>query len=430
MKWKIILTLSLIFYLFRLNSQVHNLSDIENVSMSQGNSLKISKIVTDIKIDGEDAVVTINFPNTAILSVGVHDLVFSAMTFSGKTESKVVSLIVNEDTPLTVEPVISGINDLTMTEGDRFNILKKVSSIDASGKKIPVFASITYPEHLAFGNHDIYYTAVDYDGNSKVVSAKIQVNQLEKKYKKAEWAKLGNFLFKKYFTPTEFNSDVADGISKYFTYSPSENGITAEILINGIKYNTFEINSTYPGKLERLTARMILFLNELKHHRVFWKNESNIIFSISERIYDTTEYDFSDPDNLENPGAMKSRGIYLFKIPVEIFRKDNAIEIICQAIKDLSIISPDVEIRTDNGGKITKQHIKSADGEKIIFMQDLGAKLLINHTENVEHGIETFEDTFDYMIFEDEWQTQYSMFIQGQFGTFTNPRLFINEEGE
>jgi hypothetical protein len=430
MKWKFILVLLAALCISSVNAQVHTFSDLRDINISQGESLILSGIITDVKIDGEDASVSVNFPDTSVLSSGHHDLVFTAVTFSGKTETKVVSLIVDKDAPLSSEPSISGSVDLSMTEGDRFNLLRNVSAVDSSGKNIPVFVSLKYPEHLNPGLHDIYYTAVDYNGNSKVVASKLNVKQLEMKYKKAEWAQLGNSLFEKYFIPSEFENDITDGITRYFTYSPAENGITAEIFINGIKYNTFELNSTYPGKLERLTARMVLFLNELKHHRIFWKDQQNIIFTLSEKIYDSSEYDFSNPDNADNPGARKTRGIYLFKIPVDSFRKDNAVQIIRDAFKSLSALTPDVEKRSDNGGKITKQHINLPDGGKIIFLQDLGSSLLSNHSDAVNNGTETFEETFDYKIFEDEWQIQYKNYLDGHFGTFTNPRLFFNEEGK
>jgi hypothetical protein len=430
MRLKFCLIVSIIFCVFGLNAQVHKLSDISDINLSQGESLNIDEIVTGVKISGEDAEVTVNFSDTSKLAVGKHDLIFTAMSFSGKTNTQQVSLIIKENKPLVSEPTLNGAGDLVMVEGDRFNLLKKVSALSGSGKAIPVSVSIKYPEFLAAGSHDIYYTAVDYDGNSKVVSAKIQVNQLEMKYKKAEWAQLGEALYKKYFTPASFSNDVNSGISRYFTYSPTEEGISAEILINEIKYNTLDITGVYPGKLERLTARMVLLLNELKHHRIFWKDEKNIIFSLSETVRDATEYDFSHPDNTENPGAMKSRGVYIFKIPVDEFKKDNSMEIICNAFHQLSNSSADVEMRKDNGGKITKQHIKFANGGKIVYMQDLGSKLIANHNSNVEQGSETFEEDFDYNIFQNEWQLQYSNYLKGHFGTFTNPRLFFNEEGK
>jgi len=431
MKWKFSVMISVMFCALGVNAQVHKLSKITPVHLSRGDSLRVETIVAGVKIAGEDADVSVNFPDTSRLAPGTHDLVFTAITFSGKTDSRKVALIVDEDKAQVGVPLISGVVDLSMIEGDRYNILKKVSAKSDAGKAIPVFASIEYPEHLSSGSHDLYYTSVDYDGKSSVVSCKIQVDALEKKYMKAEWAQLGEALFLKYFEPSNFQSDVENGIMKYFAYSPSEEGIATEISLRDIKYDTLKLDSNYAGKLEILTARMMMFLRELKHHRVFWKNEKFVIFSINETVKDTTEYDFAHPDDTENPGAMKSRGVYLFKIPVSEFKKKNSLEVISDMFKNLSVqAETQIELRKDNGGRITKKHTTLPDGGKIVYMQDLGKKLIDNHTTQVEQGSETFEENFDYNIFQREYLDLADRYNAGEFGVYTNPRLFFNKEGK
>jgi len=403
-------------------SQVHSLADINPISIAKGELLDYATVVDNVKINGEDAVVSVNLPNTSLLAEGHHKLVFTALTFSGVTETQEVDLNVGNSNPLSNVPVITGVADHAFSEGRLFCLAKAVSASSSTGAKLQVSVNIQYPEHLDPGVHKIYYTAVDKDGKSATKAGSVTVSPVTDSIKKAEWARLGGFLYEKYFEPSRLdpymkkdaNGNVTTKIFKTFSYSPTLHGITAELFYLDIKYDQLSIDP-FPIKIEPLMGRMFLLLRELHHHRFLWKQRKMIIVQIAMR---------GTLDRAGQTAYTKDRGIHSFRIPVSIFKKDNFDKYLVEALEGLESMPTKIFARTDGKGHLShKLYDDSATGIKILFLEDLREGYYGAFKADWQAGNVTFEENFNVQMFKDEYNAVKNRFKSWDFGYYTNPVL-------
>jgi hypothetical protein len=423
MKKLIFLSVIAVICPFLLKGQVHSLNGIQPISISQGELLDYSTVINNVKLNGEDAEIIVNLPNTSILSAGQHKLVFTAMTFSGYTETKETDLNVGNSNPLNDIPQFTGVGDHTFSEGELFRPAKAVSATSKSGKKLQVYINVQYPEHLAPGTHDIYFTAIDENGKSATEKANATVNAVSDSTKKLEWARLGSFLYDKYFEPARLdpymkkdgNGNLNTKIFKTFSYSPTLHGITAELFYLDVKYDQLAFDSI-PIKIEPLMARMMMLLKELHHHRFLWKHLQVVIVQVALR------------GTLARSGETaytKDRGVHAFRIPVSIFKKENYQTYFTAALQGLADMETKIFSRSDGKGFLThKLYDDSAvSGIKIMYLQDLREGYYGAYKTEWQNGNVTFEENFDMQMYKDELNALITKFNNWDFGYFNNPSL-------
>ena len=395
------------------------LEDLSDLSIALGEQVDFSSIIDGVILDGEPATVTPNFPDTSILASGRHLLVYTAMTFSGEMTTKAVNLDVENATPLNDPPTISGVANHTFSQGRLFDLLKGVSANSIAGEPLVCTANIPYPEHLALGTNTIYFTTVDVDGKSAVASATLTVLPIEEKFRKAEWARLGNFLYEKYFEPARLTPYMREDIKiiKSFSYSPTEHGIVADIAYHNVEFDMLSFDPI-PMKVEPLTARMLLLLRELHHHRYLWQDQEKIIFEIATRGVQS------------GTGNIKERGLYSVYIPVDVFKEDDFDQTIIAALQSLSEMPTTLTGRVDGKGKIShKLYEDPTSGIKILFMVDLVEGFASNYNTQWYNGEVTLEENFDIDMLKSEYTAVCQRFDRHEFGCFTNPKLpFIKQQ--
>jgi hypothetical protein len=411
---------------FILKGQVHSLSDLQPVTINKGELLDYSTVINDVKLNGEDAEITVNLPNTSVLAEGQHKLVVTAMTFSGYTETKETELNVGNTNPLSDLPAITGAADHTFSEGELFRPALDVKAVSSSGKELEISANIKFPEHLAPGTHNYYLTAVDDEGRSATEKTVLTVEGVSDKIRKAEWARLGAFLYKKYVEPSrlqpymKYNDDgtMKTKVFKTFSYSPTLHGITAEFFYHDVKYDQLSFDPI-PIKVEPLMARMMMILKELHHHRFLWKDQQLVIVQVA----------LTGTLDRQDTNYLKDRGVHAFRIPVSIFRKTNYQTYLTEALQNLSDMKTEIVPRSDGKGYLSHKLYEDGDtGIKIMFLQDLREWYYGAYQEDWQNGIVTFEENFDIKMYKDELDTLTERFSRREFGCFTNPVLpFIKQ---
>jgi hypothetical protein len=396
-----------------------SLDGLGEMNIAPGERVDFSTVVGTVTVDGEPAEVVPNFSDTTVLAPGRHTLVYTATTFGGKTAVKQTFLNVGSNTPLSDTPSISGMGDQTFSKGRIFDLLKGVEARAMDSEPLVCRVSISHPEHLALGTHTVYYTTMDADGKSSVVSAVLTVLPVEKKIRHAESEQQGNFLYEKYFEPDRLAPYFRDEgkTIKTFSYSETENGIVADVAYRNTEFDMLTFDAV-PMKIEPLCARMLLLLRELRHHRYLWLDQQKIVFAVELR------------GTQQGTGDRKERGVYSCYIPVDVFKKENFEQKILNAFQALSNMPTELKNRIDNNGRISRKlYEDSATGIKILFMEDLIEGFAWNYNTRWNNGEVTLEENFDFAMFRDEYQAQATRFERGEFGRFTNPKLpFIKQQ--
>jgi hypothetical protein len=414
---------------FILKAQVHSLNELQPITINKGELLDYSTVISGVKINGEDAEIIVNLPNTSILAEGQHKLVVTAMTFSGYTETKETELNVGNSNSLSNPPQFTGVADHTFSEGELFRPAKDVAAVSGDGKKLKVAVNIKYPEHLAPGTHDIYFTAVDKNGVSSSEHALLTVNPVSDSLRKMEWARLGAFLYDKYIEPSRLDpymkkdadGNITTNIFKAFSYSPTLHGITAELFYKDVKYDQLSFDAL-PIKIEPLMARVMMILKELHHHRFLWKDQQLVIVQVALR---------GTLDRSGETAYTKDRGIHAFRIPVSVFRKDNYQTYLTAALQGLSDMETKIVSRSDGKGFLTHKLYDDSDGTgiKIMYLQDLREGYYGAYKTEWQNGNVTFEENFNMQMYQNELDTLNARFKNWDFGCFTNPALpFIKQQ--
>jgi hypothetical protein len=402
-----------------LGDPATSLDELGELNIAPGERVDFSTIVGTVSVDGEPAEVAPNFPDTSVLVPGRHTLVYTAMTFGGKTATKQTFLNVGGTDPLAGVPVMTGVAARTFSQGRIFDLLKGVEARSAGGEPLVCRTSIPYPEHLAPGEHTVHFTAVDGDGKSAVASATVTVLPVDETTRKAEWARLGNFLYEKYFEPARLAPYLGDGAKtiKTFSYSTTEPGIVADVAFRGAEFDMLTFDPV-PMKIEPLCARMLLLLKELRHHRYLWLDQEKVVFAVELR------------GKQQGSGDMKERGIYSVHIPADVFKKETFDEDVIAAFQALSAMPTDLKGRTDGKGKISRKlYDDAATGIKILFMEDLIEGFASNYNTRWRNGEVTLEENFDSTMLGSEYEAVTARFARGEFGRFTNPKLpFVKQQ--
>jgi hypothetical protein len=395
-------------------SQVHELNLIQPVHIAEGETLNISDIVDQVMIDGENTVVSINYPDTSVLASGRHTLVFTAETFTGKTECFETTLDVGNSDPLRNIPVIRGIENYHISCGKLLDLKLNCEAFDSNNNPIEVFTNITSPEHLSPGIHSIYYTAVDSDGKSCVEKITLTADEVPMNYRRYEWAELGRHLYNKYFEPERYENDL-DGAYPYFIYSTpdsTEPGIQILMFFENTRYDYFSFDSA-PLKIESLMARLILLLKELRHHRYLWIDQPQIVISLSEFM----PFQITDSAG-KIQDVHKDRGIYGLTIPKSVFMKSNFDKYVSDTLKRMS------EQPLNEPTRRIRHHmfLDNSTGIKVLYYQMHSGTLFDEYKTRIESGEVTIEENFDYNMFLNEYNQCKIRFISGEFGRFTNPK--------
>jgi len=395
-------------------SQVHNLNQIQPLHISQGESIVVADIVNNVTVNGDDAVVSVNYADTSILASGRHEIVFTAMTFSGETECFETTLDVDNSNTQTNIPTIQGLKNYEISQGKILDLKLHCEALDSSNKTIAVSTNISYPEHLSEGVHSVYYTAVDSIGHSCVKKITVTVNGVPMKYRRYEWAELGKHLYNKYFEPTRYENDV-DGVYSYFIYNvpnSTEPGIQILMFFENTKYDYFSFDIA-PLKIEALMARLMLLLKELRHHRYLWIDQPQVVISLSEFM----PFQITD-SNGKIQDVHKDRGIYGLTIPKSVLMKEDFDVYLSETLKamsDQAMNEPTRRIRHH-------MFFDPSNGIKILYYQMHSGTLWDEYKARVESGEVTIEENYDFDLFKNEYNLCKSRFDSGEFGRFTNPK--------
>jgi hypothetical protein len=403
---------------------VHDLVSLSDINIAKGEKIDFASVINGVSIAGETGEVVVNFPDTSILADGIHQLVFTVLTFSGKSSTRTVNLTVGNGGNLTGVPQFTNISNVTFKKGSMLNLKKDVIALDSSGENIQYSTNIRFPEHLSEGLHKIYYTAIDKSGKSAVQSCEVTVESVTDKLRKVQWARLGDFLYTKYFEPsrltpymkTDSNGNITSKIIKTFSYSPVLNAVTAEIFYNDIKYDQLAFPVS-PIKLESLMARMFLLLNELQHNRFLWIDKSMIVVQVAMR-------GSIDRSGVSENTYFKDRGFHSIRIPVSIFKKKNFITYIFKAFNDLATLPTVIKRRNDGKGYIVHKLLDGKDDNiTILFIEDMREDYYPHFKADFKSGIITLEENVDLNMLQDEFDSNWERFENMDFGRFTEPAL-------
>jgi hypothetical protein len=404
---------------FAFGDPATSLDELGELNIAVGERVDFSTVVGTVTVDGEAAQVAPNFPDTSVLAQGRHTLVYTAMTFGGKTAFKQTWLNVGGTTPLQDVPVMTGVADRTFSQGRIFDLLKGIEARAADGEPLVCRPNIPYPEHLAPGTHTVYFTTVDAAGKSAVQNATLTVLPTDEATRKAEWARLGNFLYEKYFEPAQLAPYLGSGAKtiKTFSYSTTEPGIVADLAFRGAEFDMLTFDPV-PMKIEPLCARMLLLLKELRHHRYLWLDQQKVVFAVELR------------GKQQGTGDIKERGVYSVHIPADVFKRETFDQDVLAAFQSLSDMATSLKTRTDGKGKISRKlYEDTGTGIKILFMEDLIEGFAWNYRTRWQNGEVTLEENFDSAMFRNEYETATARFERGEFGRFTNPKLpFIKQQ--
>jgi len=395
-------------------SQVSQLNLIQPLQISHGDSIVLQDIVDNVIVNGERAEVSMNYADVSVLSSGRHKIIFSAITFSGFTETFETTLDVDDSTNISDSPQIQGLKDFKISQGKILDLKLYAKALAADGKLLPLSVNVKYPEHLSVGVHKIYYTAVDSQGRSAVKKIEVTVSEVEMKYRRVEWAMLGKHLYDKYFEPSRYDQDL-DGVYSYFIYNvpySTESGIQILMFFENPKYDSFSFDSK-PLKIESLMARLMLLLKELHHHRYLWIDQSQIVVSLSEFMpfqITTASGDTKD--------VHKDRGIYGFTIPKAIFKHNDFDQYVLDAFKSMS------EAPMNSPTRRIRHHLyhNSSNGIKILYYQMHSGVLWDEYKDRVASGAVTLEENFDFDMFDADYKSCMQDFDSGVYGRFTNPK--------
>ena len=399
-----------------------NLADLTPLSIALGEQVDFSALTDSVQIGGKPAEVHANFTHTSRLAPGRHTLVYTAMTFDGVTQVLETTLDVSGMSALVDAPSFAGLTNVVFSQGRLFNLRAAARADAASGEKLPYAVSVEFPEHLAPGVHAVYYTAIDENGKSTTEKVNVTINPVSDAIKRLEWARLGKHLYAKYFKPARYASyiDNQDTAFKVFSYSPTESAITADLTFREVSYDALSF-SAIPIKIEPLTARMILLLKELHHHRYLWIDQEKIMVGVVQRGFLA---------RAGNPRRRKDRGIYSMRIPIEIFKKADFDQDVSEALRKLSELPVDLRNRSDWKGNIShKLYTDPNTGIVTLFMVDLEQSYVAAYLSFYNAGQVTFEENFNYTMFKNEFDQGVAQLNNGEFGRFTNPKLpFIEQQ--
>ncbi len=418
-----ILCLSLgMFFSDATSAMVTNLVDLTPLTIALGESVDFSTFVDTVQVGGKSAKVSVNFSDTSQLAEGRHALVYTAMTFDGLTQVLETTLDVSTTNAWVDAPIFSGLEDTLFSRGRLLNLRAVAYAEAASGKRLAYGVSVEYPEHLAPGIHAVYYTAIDENGKSAVEKISLTVDPVTDEIRRLEWARLGKHLYAKYFEPTRYTPyiDDPDTAFKIFSYSPTESSITADLTFREVYYDALSFYA-FPVKIEPMTARMLLLLKELQHHRYLWIDQDKIMIGIAQRGFLVRS---------GQPNRRKDRGIYSLRIPVDIFKKETFDYDVGVALRRLAELPVDLYARSDGKGNISHKLYTDPDsGIEVLFMVDLEAGYVAAYLSEHSAGTVTFEENFDYDQFQNKYDQEIIRLNNGEFGRFNNPKLpFIEQQ--
>lgn len=400
-----------------------HLVELTPLSIAVGEAVDFSTIVDTVQVGGQPAKVHANFTDTSRLAAGRHTLVYTAMAFNGLTQVKEVTLDVGTTNALTAVPIFTGLADAAFSQGKLLNLRSAVRAVAAAGKNLAYEVSIEYPEHLAPGTHTVYYTTVDEDGKSTVEKIQLSIDPVTDEVRRLEWARLGAHLYEKYFEPARYSSSInpAQPIFKFFSYSPTEAGITVDLTFRSVHFDSLSFDP-FPIKIEPLMGRMLLLLEELHHHRYLWLDQEKIVIGLAQRSFLL---------RAGAPAYRKDRGIYSMRIPVETFKNADFDDAMCTALRKLSELPVDMQNHLDGKGEVVshKLYTDSDSGITTLFMVDYGRSFVSTYRTAHTAGELTFEENFDYTLFKSEYDSGVERLKNLDFGRFTNPKLpFIEQQ--
>jgi hypothetical protein len=416
----ILITIALSLMLQTANATpATNINDLADISITQGQQIDWTNYIGTISISGQTANVSVNLPDTTTLATGQHTLIYSAITLNGNTAYKTAHLNIDNATPQSQKPTISGVTNLTFTETQCFDMMHTITANDTNAKPAPLTQSIPFAEWLAPGSHTLHYTAIDTNGFSTVTNCNLTVLPLSDKFRRAEWSHLGNALYTKYFEP--------DTLSQYFTTNTTVitafiygepttvPGISAHISLREVKFDMLSFEQ-HPMKIEALTARITALLKELQHHRRLWFDQPYINFTIDTRASQI------------NTGERKERGLYLVRIPHNIFKQNNFEVSLYNALNAMP--RAELRSRSDNKGKVCHGLYQApATNIRILFEVDLIEGFAWNFGSRWRLGEVTLEEYFNADLFHEALKTTMKRYRDGDFGPISDPILpFIKQQ--
>ena len=207
-----------------------------------------------------------------------------------------------------------------------------------------------------------------------------------------EWSILGHKLFKKYFDYSQYQKKFYKGrgrIDSIFSYSTTENALTAEVHIDALSCDSLSLKPTI-DKIEVILPKLIMVLNELKKYPKLWADKEKIIVGASIRTY---------LNRKSAPNFRQDRGIYSIYIPIDVYKDDHFVLRINNILKKLSIKSQ--ENAGKSKGTIVHEFIEEPDALKCLFYNSLEQGYKGKFKADVR-GRKVFTgDCFDYNIYID-----------------------------
>ncbi len=255
-------------------------------------------------------------------------------------------------------------------------------------------------------HYDIDKNLADFDGDGMSNMDELAVGRNPAKAndtpspQRVEWARLGARLFERYFEPARyakrFASSKESRVDKVFSYSPTENAITAEVAIASMKWQP-PFDRSAPGTAEEMMARMMLVLRGLRAHTELWSGRTRIIAGVSSRSYVVPP---------SGKGKFRvDRGLYSIYIPVALFKEDNYAVAICAALKALSDKRLKLGKRPGGGAKGNMSYcsLSAPNGVKVLFFDYLEAGCATAFRSSLKSGGTDLGVNFDYVKFKSEY---------------------------
>jgi hypothetical protein len=217
--------------------------------------------------------------------------------------------------------------------------------------------------------------------------------------RRQQWAQLGTKLFNKYFKPEQYKAILnpkENHIDAVFSYSPTENAITAEVSLRALDCDAV-ITECSPDKIEYMAASMLMLLEELRQQPQLWSDQQKIIAGVSVRTY------------LKHPKAKpfrQDRGLYTICIPVKTFKSEDFREEMLKALKSLSDMK--TKFKKSKGGKsdISYKLLEADNGIKILFFDSLEKDYLRTFKKAAKQKQLFLGDNFDYQMFLREYNSR------------------------
>jgi len=397
-----------------LLAKAGTMAELGPLSIAQGERVVFSNVVDEVVLSGgESARVTANFSDTSLLAPGRHVLVYSAISFTGRTETVTTTLDVDGTNALSGVPVFSGLSDRSMPQGTVAQLKRGVEVHAAGGDPLDFSVSVSYPEHLCPGTHSVFYTAVDENGISFVTNVSVMISAVDEKTRRIEWARLGSALYEKYFEPARLDPYMTSGakVMKNFVYSETATGLVAEVVFRGLEYDQTTLE-TLPIQLEPLMARMMGLLRELKHHRFFWADQSNVVFGVD--VYGVHE----------GASYERARGIYSCYVPRDVFKRADALERIVEAFENLANLGASYKGMPSGKGLCSHAFYEDpSTGIKLVFIAFMKEGYPSTWRSRYADGTVDLEENFNMGRFLPEYLEESRRFESGDFGRFTNPQM-------